>query len=110
MICIYCGRYSKHKPVDNPKACKQCATTLHREYVERAGNPKKLRRFMDKKELARITKVKKGELKDDFTNHFFSHFGFHDIPMPVDNSHKMDSTDTSVATPRPKNSPNEHIN
>jgi len=110
MICIYCGNAEKHPPKDNPKACRRCAANLHKEYVEKAGNPQKLRRYMDKKELARITKVKKGELKDDFTNHFFSHFGFHDIPMRIDNSHEMDRTDTSVATPRPKNSPNEHIN
>lgn len=23
-------------------------------------------------------KIEKGELKDDYTNHFLSHFGFHD--------------------------------
>ena len=32
----------------------------------------------------KYNKIKEGKAKDDFTNHFFSHFGFYDVSHDLD--------------------------
>ena len=87
------------------KQCNKCKELKestdfhwHRKGVRRSSTCKKCKLETDRKsrkdwrtktgaaqkDKIRISLINKNELKDDYTNHFFSHFGFADYAPDVD--------------------------
>lgn len=54
---------------------------LYSKSIQKINGSTKLRTLNSNSE-----KIAAGEMEDDYTNHFHSHFGFFDVPYPLDMS------------------------
>lgn len=106
---IICNKCKKEKPSDQfyksdttlsgrRNKCIDCVKEYNAEYrAQTKENQPKRRstlssinnRAKAKKYEQTATKILNGELEDDFTNHFFSHFGFNDIAHDQDRENQM---------------------
>ena len=55
---------------------------LYQKSLQKINGNTRLRNYHEKSQ-----KINDGELEDDYTNHFHSHFGFFDVAYPVDAAH-----------------------
>lgn len=98
MKCIGCTT-RKADSVEGPQYCQKCYGDIKKEYAKRANTKWKRpdgRRDIVFKDKQRIAKVERGEIKDDYTNHFYSHFGFYDEAQDLDNSDNATNLDNIV--------------
>lgn len=112
MKCKYCLKNltSKNVSRENEEACYKCMGSVRRELSEDANKPLKFSSDYYRHERKRVQKIAAGEEKDDFTNHFYSHFGFVDEPIDLHKYKQGTGHVNGASTPRSNKTDNGHVN